>query len=143
VTPRALTVGALVRLIVSSDRMSDPLVVVGQVVWVVNGHPSRAGVSFAGAPGNGPPTSAWVRSLRDAQEAPAIEIVVAPPEVVDATPAELLPRLLERARELAGAGATGAASVLLDRAAALAPEDPEVLALRRELDRAAAAAPAA
>lgn len=142
VTPRRQTVGALVRLTVVAERLVEPLLVSGQVVWVTAGPPARAGISFTGSPSDAPGAGAWVRSLeaarggRDADEAPgvhvirdALDIVVAPPEPHDASPDALARRLAERGEELVRGGQRAAGEVLLRRALAFAPGDARILAL--------------
>lgn len=144
VTPRRQTVGTLVRLTVLADRLVEPLLVSGQVVWVEPGPPARAGISFTGSPADAPGAGAWVRSLEAAAagrpadaspsvhllpEAAALEIVVAPPEPEDASPDALARRLADRGEELVRAGQRAAGEVLLRRALAFAPDDARVLAL--------------
>ncbi len=49
ITPRSLTVGALVKLSIASERVESALEVAGQVVWTERRLPFRAGISFTGA----------------------------------------------------------------------------------------------
>ncbi len=136
VTSRVQTVGALLRLTLASDRVGTVLDVAGQVVWARPEQPAHAGISFTGAvgsPGAAAP-AAWYEALAAAEgpiipPPPEIEIAVGAPE-----PAEpLAPRLIERARQLLADGRAPAAAVLARRALALAPHDPEVEALVREI----------
>lgn len=149
VTPRPQTVGALVGLVVESDALPDKLEVTGQVVWAVRDQPSRAGISFAGAasgPGAQNP-AAWFAALaaadRAAQLEPGDAILLPPPggleiavgaeEPEDAPPPELARRLVARARELHAGGDGARAALLLRRALALAPGDPDAEAALREV----------
>jgi hypothetical protein len=147
VTPRRQTVGTLVRLTVVADALVEPLLVSGQVVWVQDGPPARAGISFTGSPSDAPGAGAWVRSLeavaagRDGDAAPGVhvlrepftlDIVVAPPEPQDASPDSLARRLADRGEELVRAGQRAAGEVLLRRALAFAPADAHILALLGE-----------
>lgn len=147
VTPRRQSVGTLVRLTVVAERLVEPLIVSGQIVWVQEGPPARAGVSFTGSPSDAPGAGAWVRSLEAAssgregeaspavhvvRDEPSLEVVVAPPEPHDASPTALARRLAERGEELVRAGQRGAGEVLLRRALAFAPDDARILALLEE-----------
>ncbi len=149
VTPRPQTVGTLVRLTLSSDRLGEPLIVTGQVVWIARGKPARAGISFTGSPTDAPGPGPWVRSLAAAElgraadaapgvtvvlpPAPELDIVVAPPEPHDATPEALAARLADRAEELLDAGHPEQASMILRRALAFAPADARIAALLARL----------
>lgn len=144
VTRRPQTVGALVGLTVESDSLREKLEVTGQVVWAVRDRTSRAGISFAGSasrPGATGP-GAWFAAL--ALAAGAVEAVGGPEALVPSPdgfdvpsdeepppgpPSELARRLADRAGELLDAGAGGAATVILRRAAALAPGDAAVAAM--------------
>jgi hypothetical protein len=64
-----------------------------------------------------------------AHVAAGLDIVVAPPEPEDDSPAELARRLAGRAEELLRAGQRPAAEVILRRALAFAPDDARILAL--------------
>lgn len=128
VTERPLAVGALVRLTLSAERLAEPLVLAGQVVWAEPGRPARAGISFAGTGTMRPTPEEWVRSL-ESVERPLLEILVAPPEPHDADPAALSRRLGDRAEELLGAGQPRFAALLARRALALAPGDARLEAL--------------
>jgi hypothetical protein len=144
-TQRRHSVGTLVRLTLVAEQLGEPLIVSGQIVWVAEGAPARAGVTFTGSPSGVPGAGAWVRSLeaaaagRAGDAAPGVtvlsrppqrlDVVVAPPEPHDASPAALARRLAERGEELLRAGQRGAAEVLLRRALALAPDDARVLDL--------------
>ena len=44
ITPRPQTVGTLVRLTITSERVLQPLIVTGRIVWVATGKPLRAGI---------------------------------------------------------------------------------------------------
>jgi hypothetical protein len=147
VMPRRQTVGTLVRLTVVADRLVEPLLVSGQIVWVQDGAPARAGISFTGSPSDAPGAGAWVRSLeaaaagRDGEASPAVhlvrddlalDIVVAPPEPQDASPDALARRLADRGEELVRSGQRAAGEVLLRRALAFAPDDARILALLGE-----------
>lgn len=145
VTPRRQRIGTLVRLTVTADALVEPLLVSGQVVWVEDGPPARAGIAFTGSPTGEPGAGAWVRSLeaaaagRDADAAPgvhlvrdALDILVAPPEPHDASPEALARRLAARGEELLRAGQRGAGEVLLRRALAFAPDDARILDLLGE-----------
>lgn len=150
VTPRRQSVGTLVRLTVIADRLVEPLLVSGQIVWVEDGPPARAGISFTGSPSDAPGAGAWVRSLeaassgRDADASPSVhllrdeeatlEIVVAPPEPHDASPDQLARRLAERGEELLRLGQRAAGEVLLRRALAFAPHDVRIHALLEDRD---------
>lgn len=150
VTPRRQSVGTLVRLTVVADRLVEPLLVSGQIVWVEDGPPARAGISFTGSPSDAPGAGAWVRSLeaattgRDADASPSVhllredeatlEIVVAPPEPHDASPDQLARRLAERGEELLRLGQRAAGEVLLRRALAFAPHDVRIHALLEDGD---------
>ena len=142
---RRHSVGTLVRLTVVADQLREPLIVSGQVVWVRDGPPPRAGISFTGSPSDVPGAGPWVRSLEAAAagragdaasgvtvvagaEAP-LDIVVGPPEPHDDSPAALAQRLAERGEELVRDGHRAAAEVLLRRALALVPDDARILAL--------------
>jgi len=145
VTPRRQRVGTLVRLTLVAERLGAPLLVSGQIVWAEDGPPARAGISFTGSPSDVPGAGAWVRSLeaavagRAADAAPDVavlltpppelDIVVAPPEPEDGSPAQLARRLADRAEELLRAGQRPAAEVILRRALAFAPDDARILAL--------------
>jgi hypothetical protein len=142
VTPRPLAVGTLVRLTLSAERIGEPLVVTGQVAWVENGRPARAGIAFAGSSTDAPGPAAWVQSLAAAEvgrvhdaapgvsvalpSAPELDMVVAPPEPEDASPTALASRLAGRAEELLRSGHARPAEVLLRRALAIAPGDPRL-----------------
>jgi len=147
VTPRRQTIGALVRLTVVAEQLVEPLLVSGQVVWIREGSPARAGISFTGSPSDGPGAGAWVRSLeaavagRASDASPSVhlvpdsaplDIVVAPPEPQDPSPDALARRLADRGEELIRAGQRAAAEVLLRRALAFAPDDARILALLGE-----------
>lgn len=145
VTSRRHSVGTLVRLTLVADQLGEPLIVSGQIVWVQDGAPPRAGISFTGSPSDVPGAGPWVRSLeavaagRAADASPGVtvlrgseapvDIVVAPPEPHDGTPAVLAQRLADRGEELVRAGQRAAGEVLLRRALALAPDDARILAL--------------
>lgn len=145
VTPRRQSVGTLVRLTLLAEALGEPLIVSGQIVWVEDGPPLRAGISFTGSPSDVPGAGAWVRSLeaaasgRSADAAPGVtvllppepplDVVIAPPEPEDASPAALARRLAVRGEELLRSGQRGAGEVLLRRALTLAPDDRHVLAL--------------
>lgn len=142
VTPRRQTVGTLVRLTVTAEALVEPLLVSGQIVWVEDGPPARAGISFTGSPSDAPGAGAWVRSLeaaatgREADASPSVhlvreqlDILVAPPEPQDPSPDALARRLAERGAELVRAGQRAAGEVLLRRALAFAPDDAGILAL--------------
>lgn len=49
ITPRSLSVGALVKLSIAAERLESALEVAGQVVWTERRLPFRAGISFTGA----------------------------------------------------------------------------------------------
>jgi hypothetical protein len=145
VTPRPQRIGTLVRLTVTAERLVEPLLVSGQVVWTEEGPPARAGISFTGSPSDAPGAGAWVRSLeaaasgRESDASPAVhlvrehlDIVVAPPEPQDASPDALARRLAERGEELVRAGQRPAGEMLLRRALAFAPDDARILALLEE-----------
>jgi hypothetical protein len=147
VAPRRQTIGTLVRLTLVADRLLEPLLVSGQVVWVKDGPPPQAGISFMGSPSDGPGAGAWVRTLeasatgRESDAAPSVhlvpydaglEIVVAPPEPHDASPDALARRLADRGEELIRSGQRAAGEVLLRRALAFAPDDARILALLGE-----------
>jgi hypothetical protein len=142
VTPRPLAVGTLVRLTLTDDRLEAPLIVAGQVVWSEGDRPVRAGISFTGSPQGVPGPTPWVQSLEAAETGrtraapdvplaagPVLDVVIAPPEPVDASPAVLARRLSERAQALLEAGQPGPAEVLLRRALAHAPDDARIRAL--------------
>jgi hypothetical protein len=141
VSQRPLKVGALVMLTVSSDRLGEPLVLAGQVIWAVPGPPARSGIAFAGTGPEGPGPHAWVSTLEAVQlgldsaapgvtlvpqQAPDLEVLVAPPEPEDSTPAALAHRLGERAAQLVDEGQPRAAEILLRRALVFAPGDAEL-----------------
>jgi hypothetical protein len=150
VTARAQTVGSLVRLTLTSDRLGQPLVVTGQIVWVEQGRPARAGVSFTGSATATPGPAAWFQSLAAAADGhseraapgvpvilppmPELDILVAPPEPEDASPAALAARLADRAAELLRSGERGPAEVILRRALAFAPEDERIAGLLAEIE---------
>lgn len=152
VTPRPQTVGRLVRLTLSSDRLGEPLVVTGQVVWVSPGRPARAGISFTGSPTDAPGPGPWMKSLAAAElgraqdaapgvtvvlpAAAELDVLIAPPEPEDAAPEALAARLADRAEELLDADRPGEAAMILRRALAFAPGDARIASL---LARAAAA----
>ncbi len=132
VTPRAQTVGTLLRLTISSELVAAVLEVAGQVVWARRDRTPRAGISFTGTNGSPRATgpSAWFDSLLAAEGLCAeIEIAVGAPELAEPLP----PRLLERARQLFADGHTAAAAVIARRALDLAPDDPLAGALVREI----------
>jgi hypothetical protein len=155
VGPRPPTAGALVSLTVESRSLAEKLEVAGQVVWVSGGRPARAGISFAGSASSGAVApAAWFEALGAARETVEEEArrgalalvrpeearrgalaLVRPPETRAEAAAriELAQRLLERARALVGAGEAAAAEVILRRALALAPGDPALEALLREV----------
>jgi PilZ domain len=66
ITPRWLTVGALLTLRIASDRLERVLEVAGQVVWTEKGVPCRAGVTFTGSTSGTSPTK-WFDSLTVAE----------------------------------------------------------------------------
>jgi hypothetical protein len=149
VSQRAQKVGALVMLTFTSDRLGEPLVLAGQVVWVQQGPPARAGVAFTGTGPDEPGPRAWVSTLEavqlgldsaapgvtllperapdlgpaDAQPVPDLEVLVAPPEPEDASPEVLAQRLGDRAEQLMAEGQPRAAELLLRRALVFAPGD--------------------
>jgi hypothetical protein len=144
VMARRHTIGTLVRLTVVAERIAEPLVVSGQIVWVEDGPPSRAGITFTGSPSGVPGAGPWVRSLeaahsgREGDAAPEVpvlpedaglDIVVAPPEPHDPSPDALAHRLADRGEELIRDGQRPAGEVLLRRALAFAPDDRRILAL--------------
>jgi hypothetical protein len=142
VAPRRQTIGTLVRLTVTTDELVEPLLVSGQIVWVEEGPPARAGISFTGSPSDAPGAGAWVRSLeaaatgRDGDASPTVhlvreqlDILVAPPEPQDASPDALAQRLADRGEELVRAGQRAAGEMLLRRALAFAPDDARIHAL--------------
>jgi hypothetical protein len=145
VTTRRHSVGTLVRLTLVADQLGEPLIVSGQIVWVQDGPPPRAGISFTGSPSDVPGAGPWVRSLeaaaagRSGDAAPGItllpgseaplDIVIAPPEPHDASPAALAQRMADRGEELVRSGQRAAGEVLLRRALAFAPDDARILAL--------------
>jgi hypothetical protein len=142
ITPRPLAVGTLVRLTLVDERLETPLIVSGQVVWTEGDRPVHAGISFTGSPHGVPGAGPWVQSLEAAETGriraaaevpiapgPPLDVVVAPPEPVDASPAVLAQRLAERARALLAAGAPGPAEVLLRRALTHAPDDAGIRSL--------------
>jgi hypothetical protein len=65
VTPRWLTVGSLLKLRITSERLEQPLEVAGQVVWTQKDIPFRAGVSFTGATAGTSPAK-WFDGLTGA-----------------------------------------------------------------------------
>ena len=145
VTARRHSVGTLVRLTLVADRLCEPLLVSGQIAWVQDAPSPRAGISFTGSPSDVPGAGPWVRSLeaaasgRTGDAAPGVhvlppsdailDIVVAPPEPHDASPAALALRLADRGEELFRSGQRAAGEVLLRRALAFAPDDARILAL--------------
>lgn len=145
VTPRRQKVGTLVRLTLVADQLDEPLIVSGQIVWVDAGSPPRAGISFTGSPTGVPGAAPWVRSLEAAEAGrahdaapgvtvlltplPGLDLVVAPPEPADATPAAVARRLAARGEQLVRGGERAAGEVLIRRALAFAPDDPEIRAL--------------
>ena len=70
VTPRSLTVGALLKLSVTSERLKTQLDVAGQVVWTAKRLPFRAGISFTGATSATNPAK-WFEALVAAEIAEA------------------------------------------------------------------------
>jgi hypothetical protein len=144
VTARPQRVGAVVRLTIESDTLDEPLEIAGQVVWVRDGVPAQAGIAYAGT-GTRPgavASGAWFGSLAAAMAAsrrpgarpparasPEITIVLGAPEPVDPLPR----RLAIRAQELLRDGQVAAAEVIARRALALAPGDPALEALVREM----------
>ena len=152
VTPRPLAVGTLVRLILTDDRLEPPLIVSGQVVWSEGERPERAGISFTGSPQGVPGPAPWVQSLEAAERglrtpapevplarADPLDVVIAPPEPEDASPAVLAHRLADRAKALLAAGEAGPAEVLLRRALAHAPDDTRIRTLLEAIAGEAAA----
>ncbi len=133
VAARAQTVGTLLRLTLSSELVPAPLEVAGQVVWACRNGTARAGISFAGAAGSPGATgpSAWFESLLAAEDlrCGGIVIAVGAPEPAEPLP----PRLFARARELLVAGQGAAAAVIAHRALELAPDDPLIDALVRQI----------
>jgi hypothetical protein len=155
VSQRAQKVGALVMLTFTSDRLGEPLVLAGQVVWVQPGPPARAGIAFTGTGPDEPGPRAWVSTLEAVQlgldsaapgvtllpqpsphpetsgapHVPDLEVLVAPPEPEDASPEVLAQRLGDRAEQLVAEGQSRAAEILLRRALVFAPGDGRLEAL--------------
>lgn len=138
VSQRPQKVGTLVALTFSSDRLGEPLVLAGQVVWSDAGPPARMGIAFTGTGAQEPGPGAWVSTLEAVQlgldtaapgvtvvptNAPELEVLVAPPEPEDASPAVLAQRLGDRAAQLLDAAQPRAAEILLRRALVFAPGD--------------------
>lgn len=72
-TPRGLTVGALLKLSISSERVEGPLDVAGQVVWTEKRPPFRAGVSFTGTGAtSGASPARWFEALVAAEIGEAV-----------------------------------------------------------------------
>ncbi len=70
VTPRAIPVGEVARLVIESPQVSQPLAVFGSVAWVAGQGRVRAGIAYAARQPDGDPTS-WFKRLVAAQ--PGIE----------------------------------------------------------------------
>ena len=70
-TARSVTVGALLKLSISSPFVEAALDVAGQVVWTEKRPPFRAGVSFTGAISGGSPAK-WFEALVAAQVEEAV-----------------------------------------------------------------------
>ena len=87
---------------------------------VAHGRRDRArGRRGAGRDGGPPPS-------------PELDILVSPPEPLDATPAAVARRLADRGEELLRTGQAAAAAMLLRRALTFAPGDARILALLGE-----------
>ena len=147
VTPRPLSRGTLVSLELTSNRIREPLIVTGQIVWADSARPARAGISFAGSPSGVPGAAPWIEALSASEggrppDASAgvtvlgaeLDVLVVPPEPVDASPAALARRLADRGAELMRTGHAAAGAMLLRRALTFAPGDPDILALLAEHD---------
>lgn len=143
ITPRSLTVGALLKLSVTSERLKTQLDVAGQVVWTAKRLPFRAGISFTGATSVTNPAK-WFDALVAAEVGEvarsgastaaldAVSVYLGPPPIRGsleaaaadvvravgdgATLGELLSRDAESVRALLVAG-----RLTLSRAAAVAP----------------------
>lgn len=145
VSPRPQKVGTLVALTFSSDRLGEELVLAGQVVWSDPGPPARMGIAFTGGGAQAPGPGAWVSTLEAVQlgldtaapgvtvvptpAVPELDVLVAPPEPEDASPAVLARRLGDRAEQLLDGAQPRAAELLLRRALVFAPGDPQLEAL--------------
>jgi PilZ domain len=165
ISPRSLTVGALLKLSVASGRLETRLEVAGQVVWTEKRLPFRAGISFTGATSATNPTK-WFDALVAAEidealragERPAslggVSVYLGPPPVAGPLDpgeasvvrtvgegvalAELLSRDPEPVRSLLARG-----RLTLARASAVAPARwTDALSRRLEKPRALEAGPA-